>query len=552
MKSIVSGGPFLLSFLAILKGVHSAGSSTNLNYEPYSGDLHESSFLEQFNSTSSERWIISSDLGLGRWAIQQADQAALHGDLGLVAMDDAKKYAIYTPWQVATSGDDDEDLVIQYEVKLQNGLECGGSYIKLVDATGDVQEFDNETPYVIMFGPDKCGEETDKVHLIVKDSEGGEHQLKNPPKTKSDKFISTLYTLVLNFKNGQFEIRINGDIVRAGNLFNPKDFNIADELVEEFMDDPEDIKPEDWVDEEFIDDLEITKPEDWDQPEFIPDMKVEKPEDWQENMPKQILESKPEDWDDDEDGIWEGQMIDNPACLHHGCGEWSRPMIKNPAYKGEWVQPKKANPDYKGKWVPKKVINPNFHEQKLAVNPVSGIGIDIWTMNKGIMFDNFYLGHYIGEAESIGNFTFVPKFEEEHVVHEALVEKSREKFQLEVLKSQKNAHIDGFTWQSLSQLSFMEIYNKVKLLILFHIAEFIVELKMFMSDIVDEPFETFMQRPGEAVWFSSIILGALSTFLLLWSVLVNSIGSLRANGITVSTPKAKSKSNKKKGGKKRR
>jgi calnexin len=50
-------------------------------------------------------------------------------------------------------------LVVQYEVKLQNGLECGGAYMKLVRENKELhaEEFSNASPYVIMFGPDKCG-----------------------------------------------------------------------------------------------------------------------------------------------------------------------------------------------------------------------------------------------------------------------------------------------------------------------------------------------------------------------------------------------------------
>ena len=45
------------------------------------------------------------------------------------------------------------------------GLECGGAYLKLLkeDAALHAEEFSNASPYVIMFGPDKCGA-TNKVH----------------------------------------------------------------------------------------------------------------------------------------------------------------------------------------------------------------------------------------------------------------------------------------------------------------------------------------------------------------------------------------------------
>jgi hypothetical protein len=53
---------------------------------------------------------------------------------------------------------------MQYEVKLQNGLECGGAYMKLLQDNKKLhaEEFSNTSPYVIMFGPDKCGA-TNKV-----------------------------------------------------------------------------------------------------------------------------------------------------------------------------------------------------------------------------------------------------------------------------------------------------------------------------------------------------------------------------------------------------
>ena len=66
------------------------------------------------------------------------------------------------------------------------------------------------------------------------------------------------------------------------------------------------------------------KPEGWndDEPDFIPDPEAE----------------MPEDWDEEEDGEREAPMVENPAC-EVGCGEWQRPMIDNPDYKGKWIHP---------------------------------------------------------------------------------------------------------------------------------------------------------------------------------------------------------------------
>jgi len=49
-----------------------------------------------------------------------------------------------------------------------DGLECGGAYIKLLQDNAALaqEEFSNASPYIIMFGPDKCGS-TNKVSSLV-------------------------------------------------------------------------------------------------------------------------------------------------------------------------------------------------------------------------------------------------------------------------------------------------------------------------------------------------------------------------------------------------
>ena len=45
----------------------------------------------------------------------------------------------------------------RYEVNFQNGITCGGAYIKLLSGEVELSKFQEKTPYSIMFGPDKCG-----------------------------------------------------------------------------------------------------------------------------------------------------------------------------------------------------------------------------------------------------------------------------------------------------------------------------------------------------------------------------------------------------------
>lgn len=47
------------------------------------------------------------------------------------------------------------------------------------------------------------------------------------------------------------------------------------------------------------------------------------------------------------DGEWEAPQIPNPKCeTAPGCGEWVRPMMTNPNYKGKWKPPMIDNPNY--------------------------------------------------------------------------------------------------------------------------------------------------------------------------------------------------------------
>jgi calnexin len=58
-------------------------------------------------------------------------------------------------------------LVLQFELKLAEGLTCGGAYLKFLTASAefDASGLVEDTPYVVMFGPDKCGA-TNKVGCL--------------------------------------------------------------------------------------------------------------------------------------------------------------------------------------------------------------------------------------------------------------------------------------------------------------------------------------------------------------------------------------------------
>ncbi|TPX62952.1 hypothetical protein PhCBS80983_g00225 [Powellomyces hirtus] len=388
-------------------------------------------FLEQFTSDWEQRWTPShtkkvidgvEDEDLlqykGKWAVEApVESPAIKGDEGLVVKDAAAHHAITAKFDkpIDTTG---KPFVAQYEVKLQNGLECGGAYMKLLtaDSSFDPAKFGDKTPYTIMFGPDKCGM-TNKIHFIFrhknpKTGEIEEKHLDAPPAAKSDK-NTHLYTLVVN-TDQTFKILVDNEEVKKGSLLT--DFTPPVNPPKE-IDDPNDKKPATWVDEAKMVDPEATKPEDWDEdaPLEIVDESATKPADWLDDAPLTIPDpeaEKPADWDDEEDGDWVAPTISNPACEKaSGCGEWKRPMKRNPDYKGKWKAPMIDNPQYKGVWSPRKIANPDYFEDKTPSNfeKIGAIGFEIWTMQNGIMFDNVYVGHSASDAKKLSDETFAVK-----------------------------------------------------------------------------------------------------------------------------------------------
>ncbi|KAK1614632.1 hypothetical protein QYE76_020149 [Lolium multiflorum] len=67
-------------------------------------------------------------------------------------------------------------------------------------------------------------------------------------------------------------------------------------------------------------------------------------------------------------------------------------MKQNPAYKGKWHAPMIDNPSYKGIWKPQEIPNPEYFElHKPVFDPIAATGIEIWTMQDGILFDNIVI-----------------------------------------------------------------------------------------------------------------------------------------------------------------
>lgn len=495
-------------------------------FQPYKGSVASDSIFEQFADEEwSDRWKVSHAKRdgefsyVGKWNVEESSvYPAFDGDKGLVVKSPAAHHAISYVFDKPFDNKDN-DLVLQYEVKFQEGLNCGGAYIKLLSQTDQLakEEFNNDTPYQVMFGPDKCGS-TNKVHFIIKrkDPQTGEYEEKHlriPPMARITKHTS-LYTLIIK-QNNDFEVRINGETAKAGNLLDETLFEPSFNPPKE-IDDPKDTKPEDWVEEEEIPDPdEAEKPADWDEeaPRKIPDPEATKPDDWDEDTPEYIPDpeaSKPGDWDDEEDGEWIAPEVPNPECQDHGCGKWEAPLIPNPNYKGKWIQPLIPNPDYKGEWAPRKIANPDYFEDSNAsdLEPIGGFGFELWTMDKDILFDNIYLGHSIDEAETIGNATFVKKVD---------VEKS--KLEEDHKKKLEDEPAKPIADEEEEQDFVLAVQGKIDELAAFA-RKFLSNANQYLLDLGENPAKVLEERPIEGAIYAGVFGLIFTVFFGLFAVVL--------------------------------
>ncbi|KAL7288079.1 hypothetical protein TKK_0017868 [Trichogramma kaykai] len=337
----------------------------------------------------------------GKWLLEEPKRGVESGNLGLVLKSRARHAAISKKLSKPFKFED-KPLVVQYEVIFQEGQECGGAYLKLLSSDpkhADLNDFHDKTPYTIMFGPDKCGNDH-KLHFIFrhKNPLNGsiEEKHANKPKERLEDFFKDkqphLYTLIVRPDNS-FVIKVDGKVVNEGSLLDDFQPPVNPPLE---IEDPHDKRPEDWDEREKIPDPNAVKPEDWDEdaPPQIVDENDSMPEDWLEEEPVNIPNPdavKPEDWDDDMDGEWEPPEIPNPKCEKiSGCGPYKKRLIPNPNYKGKWLPPLIDNPSYKGKWKPKLIHNPDYFndEHPFKMTPIYAVGFELWSISPDILFDN--------------------------------------------------------------------------------------------------------------------------------------------------------------------
>jgi len=346
-----------------------------------------------------DRWIQSTHKGgdAGKFVLTAGKfYGDAEKDKGIQTSQDAKFYGLSTEFKPVSNKD--KPLVVQFTVKHEQNIDCGGGYVKLFDCKLDQTDMHGDSPYHIMFGPDICGPGTKKVHVIFTHKEKN-HLIKKDIRCKDDVFTH-LYTLIVN-PDGTYEVLIDNESAQKGALTDDWDF-----LPPKKIKDPEVSKPDDWVDAAKIDDPEDVKPEDWEKPEHIADPDA----------------TKPEDWDDEMDG------------------EWEPPMIDNPEYKGEWKPRQIDNPDYKGPWVHPEIDNPEYNEEEAATlgkfDEVCKLGFDLWQVKSGTIFDNIMITDDPAEAKKAGEDLWAVTKDAEKKMKDEQDEEERKKAEADAKKDE--------------------------------------------------------------------------------------------------------------------
>lgn len=344
-------------------------------------------FHEEFNTIDG--WVRSEhvsdygDVGLSVGEIHVDAER----EQGLKLMEDGKFYAVSKKLPKAVSNDG-KPLVVSFSVKSEQRLTCGGTYLKFFSDLNQ-KDLHGDSAYWLMFGPDTCGS-NNRLQFIL-NYNGTNHLWKRLWRPKNDK-ATHVYTVEIA-PNNTYQLYVDGVHIQEGSLAEEWDM-----LPPKTIPDPKDEKPADWVDDMMMDDPSDTKPEDWDnEPAIITD-------------PEAV---KPADWDDEEDGVWEA------------------PKIPNPNYRGAWKPRRINNPNYKGKWVAKQIPNPVYQEDPnlyKAPAPLQYVGIDVWQVEGGSIFDNIIIGDSLEEVLEVVKSTYG-----------AMAEKERDLIQAEEAKKAAEA-----------------------------------------------------------------------------------------------------------------
>lgn len=299
-------------------------------------------YLEQFDLNSPSEleghqpWIASQSATKHghkyskNWTIgKQRVLPGLSNDHALILEGPAQYYALSSRLERTLTVDGSKPLYLQYEVKYSEVLNCSGAYLKLLHAPSGV--FDSR----------KFNDQTQFSLLFGPDYCGGEmdeilfhFSHKNPitGQISVKKLVNPPKTAGNTSLSSLYGLLINTDQIFK--IFLNGQVVREGSLLTDF--EPAVNPPA------FIDDPADAKPAWWDERELI---------------------------------------LDPTAVQPPGSSGWQAPMILNPKYTGKWIPRQIANPEYFQDAQPNKLL------------PISAVGVEVWTAEAGVSFDNIIMTH---------------------------------------------------------------------------------------------------------------------------------------------------------------
>ncbi|CAL1548649.1 unnamed protein product [Lymnaea stagnalis] len=172
-------------------------------------------FKEEFADGAkwTERWVESkhkSDIGKF-----ELSAGKFYGDeereKGLKTTQDARFYGL--PAKFDKFSNEGKTLVVQFSVKYEQNIDCGGGYVKLFSSDLDQTDMHGDSPYNIMFRPDICGPGTKKVHVIF--NYNGKNMLVKKDIRCKDDVYTHVYTLIVKPDN-TYKVKIDNEKVESG------------------------------------------------------------------------------------------------------------------------------------------------------------------------------------------------------------------------------------------------------------------------------------------------------------------------------------------------
>ncbi|KAM6167195.1 calreticulin-3 isoform 2-T2 [Erethizon dorsatum] len=328
------------------------------------------------------RWVPSTnDSRLGHFRLSSGKfYGHKEKDKGLQTTQDSRFYAISVRFPPFSNKG--RTLVLQYTVKHEQKMDCGGGYVKVFPADLDQRTLSAQSPYYIMFGPDICGFDLKKVHVILQ-FKNEYHANKKSIKCKVDGFTH-LYTLILR-PDLTYEVKIDGQSIESGST--DSDWHLAS----------------------------LRKSEQAVAPGLDPG-RAETAQDWE----KHFLDagtSKPSDWNSELDGDWPG------------------PMMQKPPYQ-DGLKPEGIDKDI---WLHEKMTSTSCLTQYdlSEFENIGAIGLELWQVRSGTIFDNFLLTDDEEYAENFGKATWGqtkgPEKEMDDILVKEEVARAREEDEDELL-----------------------------------------------------------------------------------------------------------------------